>query len=116
MGLGKIFKKTTHALKSVGKALLNVGTFGYVGQREQNKALQKQTDAEVAAAQMMADAEKKAAANTPEDQQEAVASAVRDEESKAIRRRRGMAGTVKTSALGTTGTVSSGSNKLGIMG
>lgn len=116
MGLGKIFKKVGHAVKSVAKAVGNVATFGYIGQREQTKALKKQTDAEVAAAQMMADAEKEAAANTPEDQQEAVAAAVRDEESKAIKRRRGMAGTVKTSALGTTGGVNTGSNKLGVTG
>ncbi len=114
--MGKVGKKLANVGKGLVKGIGNIATFGYLGQKEQAKAVRKQTDAEIAAAEMQAEAERQAAANTPEDQTEAVAAAVRDEESQAIRRRRGMAGTVKTSALGTTGTVSSGSNKLGIMG
>ena len=44
-----------------------------------------------------------------------MSAAIRDEEANRIKRRRGMAGTIMTSALGTTGSVQTGGNKLGVM-
>ena len=144
----KAVKKVTHAVESVGKAALNVATFGYVGQREQSKATTKAANAEAAAVEAAAKAQAEAAekqaqaeaearekqakanaeaaerqereariavANTPEDQVDATASAIRDQEAKDIKKRRGMAGTVLTSALGTSGAKTS-SNKLGVAG
>ncbi len=52
-----------------------------------------------------------------EQEQEAESSAVRDEEQRKMRRRRQMGGTILTSPLGTTGSVSStGNSLLGGMG
>lgn len=52
-----------------------------------------------------------------EREQEAESSAVRDEEQRKLKRRQQMSGTVLTSPLGTTGSVSStGSSLLGRMG
>lgn len=52
-----------------------------------------------------------------EQEQEAESSAVRDEERRKMRRRRQMGGTILTSPLGTTGSVSgTGNSLLGGMG
>lgn len=76
-------------------------------QKETQRQQQENADRE-------AEAAKVAAANIPQEQQEAVSASIRDEEANKIKRRRGMTGTILTSALGTTGTVQTGSNKLGV--
>lgn len=100
-------------LKSIGKGLLNVVTFGGYSAHENAKAQKKAAEAEAKAAEEQAKAAKEAAANTPEDQQQAMSAALRDDEKNKLRRRRGMTGTVLTSALGTSGTAVTGANKLG---
>jgi hypothetical protein len=101
------------AFKSVGKGLLNVVTFGGYGAHEQAKAQKRAAEAEARAAEEQAKAAREAAANTPEDQQQAMSAALRDDEKNKLRRRRGMTGTVLTSALGASGTAVTGANKLG---
>ena len=101
-------------LKSIGKGLLNVVTFGGYGAHEQAKAQKKAAEAEARAAEEQAKAAREAAANTPEDQQQAMSAALRDDEKRKLRRRRGMTGTVLTSALGTSGVTTTGANNLGI--
>ena len=105
------------ALKAVG----NVLTFGAISahdqakaQRKQAEAARAQTEAQVKAAEEQAKAAKEAAANTPQDQQDAQSAAIRNDEANKLKRRRGMTGTVLTSALGAGGT-QTGSNKLGVM-
>ena len=101
-------------LKSIGKGLANVVTFGGYSAHENAKAQKKAAEAEAKAAEEQAKAAKEAAANTPEDQQQAMSSALRDDEKNKLRRRRGIGGTVLTSQLGTSGTTSTGANKLGV--
>jgi DNA-binding transcriptional regulator YiaG len=105
--------KMGSGLKSIGKGLLNVVTFGGYSAHENAKAQKKAAEAEAKAAEEQAKAAKEAAANTPEDQQQAMSAALRDDEKNKLRRRRGMTGTVLTSALGTSGTAVTGANKLG---
>ena len=100
-------------LKSICKGLLNVVTFGGYSAHENAKVQKKAAEAEAKAAEEQAKAAKEAAANTPEDQQQAMSAALRDDEKNKLRRRRGMTGTVLTSALGTSGTAVTGANKLG---
>lgn len=101
------------AFKSVAKGIANVVTFGGYSAHEQAKAQKKAAEAEARAAEEQAKAAREAAANTPEDQQQAMSAALRDDEKRKLRRRRGMTGTVLTSALGTSGTAVTGANKLG---
>lgn len=107
MGGGNIFK-------SIAKGVANVVTFGGYSAHEQAKAQKKAAEAEAKAAEEQAKAAREAAANTPEDQQQAMSAALRDDEKNKLRRRRGMSGTVLTSALGTSGTTATGANKLGV--
>lgn len=100
--------------KGVAKGIANVVTFGGYSAHEQAKAQKKAAEAEARAAEEQARAAKEAAANTPEDQQQAMSAALRDDEKHKLRRRRGMTGTVLTSALGTSGTAVTGANKLGV--
>ena len=101
-------------LKSIAKGVANVVTFGGYSAHEQAKAQKKAAEAEARAAEEQAKAAREAAANTPEDQQQAMSAALRDDEKNKLRRRRGMTGTVLTSALGTSGTAVTGANKLGV--
>lgn len=100
-------------LKSIAKGIANVVTFGGYSAHENAKAQKKAADAEARAAEEQARAAREAAANTPEDQQEAMSAALRNDEQNKLRRRRGMTGTVLTSALGTSGAAETGANKLG---
>ena len=101
-------------IKSVLKGVANVVTFGGYSAHENAKAQKKAAEAEARAAEEQAKAAREAAANTPEDQHQAMSAALRDDEKNKLRRRRGMSGAVLTSALGTSGTVVTGANKLGV--
>lgn len=105
-GIKKVFK-------SVAKGIANAVTFGGYSAHEQAKAQKKAAEAEARAAEEQAKAAREAAANTPEDQQQAMSAALREDEKNKLRRRRGVTGTVLTSALGTSGVTTTGANKLG---
>ena len=100
-------------LKSIGKGIANVVTFGGYSAHEQAKAQKKAAEAEARAAEEQAKAARIAAANTPEDQQQAMSAALREDEQNKLRRRRGMTSTVLTSSLGTSGNADTNFNKLG---